>query len=84
MLIASKPWITPSLFESFNNTNIVDEYTLGQNIDHDTALGMLQSHWQTWITEDDFKAISAAGLNHVRYESMSAIVRPRHILTNEI
>lgn len=28
---------------------------------------MLQNHWETWITEDDFKAINAAGLNHVRF-----------------
>ncbi|EKM58378.1 glycoside hydrolase family 5 protein [Phanerochaete carnosa HHB-10118-sp] len=63
-----EPWITPSLFESFNNTNIVDEYTLGQNLDHDTALAMLQDHWTTWITEDDFQAIKAAGLNHVRMQ----------------
>ena len=63
-----QPWITPSIFENFNNSNIVDEYTLGQNIDYNTALGILTNHWKTWITEDDFKAISAAGLNHVRYD----------------
>lgn len=65
-VISSQPWITPSLFESFNNSNIVDEYTLGQSIDHGTALSILQNHWESWITEDDFKAIAAAGLNHVR------------------
>lgn len=63
-----EPWITPSLFESLNNTNIVDEYTLGQYLDHDTALSILQNHWATWITEDDFIAIKAAGLNHVRMQ----------------
>ncbi|KAJ3557382.1 hypothetical protein NM688_g1502 [Phlebia brevispora] len=63
-----EPWITPSLFESLNNTNIVDEYTLGQLMDYDTALSMLQNHWETWITEADFQAISAAGLNHVRMQ----------------
>lgn len=31
------------------------------------ALDILQDHWESWITEDDFKAIKAAGLNHVRY-----------------
>ena len=30
------------------------------------ALEILQNHWETWITEDDFAAIAAAGLNHVR------------------
>ncbi|OBZ72452.1 Glucan 1,3-beta-glucosidase [Grifola frondosa] len=28
----------------------------------------LQNHWDTWITQDDFAAIKAAGLNHVRMQ----------------
>jgi glucan 1,3-beta-glucosidase len=39
---------------------------MGQMLDKDVALGILQDHWKTWITEDDFVAIEAAGLNHVR------------------
>ncbi len=35
-------------------------------LDEDYALDVLQNHWATWITEDDFVAIKAAGLNHVR------------------
>lgn len=62
-----QPWITPSIFENTNNSDIVDEYTFGQMQDPDEALQVLQSHWATWITEDDFQAISAAGLNHVRW-----------------
>ena len=31
------------------------------------ALSVLENHWQTWIVEDDFRQIKAAGLNHVRY-----------------
>ncbi|KAF8808719.1 glycoside hydrolase [Phlegmacium glaucopus] len=61
-----EPWITPSIFENTNNDNVLDEFTLGQLVDQKTALTMLEQHWDTWITEDDFKAISAAGLNHVR------------------
>lgn len=34
--------------------------------DYQTALGILQQHWDTWITEDDFIAIARAGLTHVR------------------
>lgn len=30
------------------------------------ATTALEAHWNTWITESDFKAIAAAGLNHVR------------------
>ncbi|KAH9849706.1 glycoside hydrolase family 5 protein [Lenzites betulinus] len=63
-----EPWITPSIFESTNNTDIIDEYTFGQMLDEDYALDVLQNHWATWITEDDFIAIKAAGLNHVRMQ----------------
>ncbi|KXN89093.1 Glucan 1,3-beta-glucosidase [Leucoagaricus sp. SymC.cos] len=61
-----EPWITPSLFEATGNDNIVDEFTLGQFTDPDAAQKLLKSHWESWITEDDFVAMSAAGLNHVR------------------
>ncbi|TDL25870.1 glycoside hydrolase [Rickenella mellea] len=61
-----EPWITPSIFENTNNDAIVDEYTFGQMQEFSVAQGVLTNHWATWITEDDFKAINAAGLNHVR------------------
>lgn len=61
-----EPWITPSIFENTNNVNIVDEWTFGEYQDYNTAQTALQNHWDTWITESDFKAIAAAGLNHVR------------------
>ncbi|KAG6817925.1 hypothetical protein H0H87_012393 [Tephrocybe sp. NHM501043] len=61
-----EPWITPSLFDNTGDSRIVDEYTFGQYQDHNTALPVLQNHWNTWITEADFQAIAAAGLNHVR------------------
>ncbi|KAI0775187.1 glycoside hydrolase family 5 protein [Trametes elegans] len=63
-----EPWITPSIFESTNNSDIIDEYTFGQMLDSDYALDVLQRHWDTWMTEDDFVAIKAAGLNHVRMQ----------------
>jgi aryl-phospho-beta-D-glucosidase BglC (GH1 family) len=56
-----QPWITPSLFEDTGNTNIVDEWTFGQLQDATVAKAALVKHWDTWITEDDFKAIAAAG-----------------------
>lgn len=61
-----EPWITPSLFEATNNDNIVDEWTFCQLQDKSTATAALKNHWDTWITEADFKDIAAAGLNHVR------------------
>jgi glucan 1,3-beta-glucosidase len=56
-----QPWITPSLFDNTNNTNIVDEWTFGQFQSYDVAYKTLVNHWNTWITEDDFKAIAEAG-----------------------
>lgn len=61
-----EPWITPSLFDNTGNPNIVDEWTFCQLQDRNTAMGVLTNHWNTWITEADFAAIAAAGLNHVR------------------
>ncbi|KAF9509204.1 glycoside hydrolase family 5 protein [Hydnum rufescens UP504] len=61
-----EPWITPSLFDNTGNSAIVDEWTFGQLQDRDTAYGVLKNHWDAFITEADFAAIAAAGLNHVR------------------
>ncbi|KAJ7161266.1 exo-beta-1,3-glucanase [Mycena crocata] len=61
-----EPWITPSLFDDTGNANIVDEWTFGQLQSRATATAALTQHWNTWITESDFAAIKAAGLNHVR------------------
>ncbi|EIN04828.1 glycoside hydrolase family 5 protein [Punctularia strigosozonata HHB-11173 SS5] len=61
-----EPWITPSMFENTGNDDIVDEFTFGQLQDDDVALKALQNHWETWMTEEDFANMSAAGLNHVR------------------
>ncbi|OJA19124.1 hypothetical protein AZE42_02153 [Rhizopogon vesiculosus] len=61
-----EPWITPSIFEDTGNSDIIDEWTFGQFQDYNTAKAALQDHWSSWITEKDFEAIAAAGLNHVR------------------
>ncbi|KAF8971705.1 glycoside hydrolase family 5 protein [Flammula alnicola] len=61
-----EPWITPSIFDNTGDARIVDEYTFGQYQNHAQALPILKKHWDTWITEADFAAIAAAGLNHVR------------------
>ena len=34
--------------------------------DRSVAEAKLKEHWDTWFTEQDFKDIAAAGLNHVR------------------
>ncbi|GMK55485.1 hypothetical protein CspeluHIS016_0205410 [Cutaneotrichosporon spelunceum] len=59
-------WITPTLFDQTGNKNIIDEWTFGQLQDRAKAAAALKRHWDSWITEDDFRQIAAAGLNHVR------------------
>jgi glucan 1,3-beta-glucosidase len=55
-----EPFITPTLFGG-----AVDESTLCKNLG-DKAASTLDKHYSTFITEDDFKAMAAAGLDHVR------------------
>lgn len=59
-----EPWITPSIFSV--GDNVVDEYTYTQTLGKSQAQTNLQNHWNSWITQDDFTQIAAAGLNHVR------------------
>ncbi|MCJ1366636.1 exo-1,3-beta-glucanase [Acarospora aff. strigata] len=62
-----EPWITPSIFEEWSSSRaVVDEYTYTQVLGRTEASNRLNRHWNTWITQDDFNRIAAAGLNHVR------------------
>ncbi|KZW00959.1 exo-beta-1,3-glucanase [Exidia glandulosa HHB12029] len=61
-----EPWITPSIFDNTGDSRVVDEYTYGQFVARATATSVLNNHWNTFITEQDFIAIKNAGLNHVR------------------
>lgn len=62
-----EPWITPSIFEPWATSQTVkDEYTLTQTLGKDQASSLLENHWNTWITQDDFAQIANQGLNHVR------------------
>ncbi|KAI9659097.1 MAG: exo-1,3-beta-glucanase [Bathelium mastoideum] len=59
-------WITPSIFEPYAGTGVVDEWTLTSHLGKEAAGKLLSQHWDTWITEDDFAQIAANNLNHVR------------------
>ncbi|KAI4144357.1 MAG: hypothetical protein L6R39_004213 [Caloplaca ligustica] len=62
-----EPWITPSIFQEWaTSQTVVDEYTYTQTLGKSEAQSRLSSHWNSWITQDDFNAIAQAGLNHVR------------------
>ena len=55
-------WMSPSIFEGLNAT---DETTWCVELG-DEADDKLKKHWNSWITECDFKWISNVGLNVVR------------------
>ena len=64
-VLPTEPFITPGMFSNLD-ASIVDEWTFCANQDRNTAAAALKSHWDSFITQDDFNQIAAAGLNHVR------------------
>jgi glucan 1,3-beta-glucosidase len=64
--LALEPFITPSLFEYDAALGVVDEYTLCAHLGQKEAAAKLEKHYATFISEADFKAIAAAGLDHIR------------------
>lgn len=72
--LLTEPYITPSLYESAlklagnlgRNGTIVDEFTLCQVLGYEEAKSLLKAHFDSWITEDDFRQISEDGFNLVR------------------
>ncbi|KAJ1600808.1 hypothetical protein NDA14_003897 [Ustilago hordei] len=67
-------WMDGKLMQSLNDhainapspNPIIDEWTAGLYSDKGWASYVLEKHFDEWMTEDDWKAIKAAGLNHVR------------------
>ncbi|KAI0169225.1 glycoside hydrolase family 5 protein [Hypoxylon sp. FL1284] len=64
--LSLEPFITPSLFNYDSKLNIIDEYTLCQHLGPKTAASTLEKHYATFVTEQTFQEIQAAGLDHVR------------------
>ncbi|KAF2148363.1 glycoside hydrolase family 5 protein [Myriangium duriaei CBS 260.36] len=60
--LVMEPWITRSIFDKYQ---VVDEYTLAQKLGDDT-LGVLQPHWDSWVTQEDINKIASYGFNMVR------------------
>ncbi|KAK7676565.1 hypothetical protein QCA50_020489 [Cerrena zonata] len=66
-----EPFITPSLFDVWSKPNDdsqvpVDEYHYTQKLGKEVAKQRLETHWKTWITQDDISKIKQLGLNFVR------------------
>ncbi|PLW21762.1 hypothetical protein PCANC_02959 [Puccinia coronata f. sp. avenae] len=67
-----EPFITPYMFEPFSSHDangetptVVDEWTLSVALG-DKLASTMEEHYRTFITEEDFMQIAAAGLNWVR------------------
>ncbi|PWY83774.1 exo-1,3-beta-glucanase D [Aspergillus sclerotioniger CBS 115572] len=66
--LSIEPWITPSLFNPYSlDEGIIDEWTLSEKLG-DTAASVIEKHYATFITEQDFADIRDAGLDHVRIQ----------------
>ncbi|KAI9057853.1 glycoside hydrolase family 5 protein [Trametes sanguinea] len=66
--LVTEPFIVPALYEKYVNTSdpAVDEWHLTQKLQADGAISDLEDHYKTFVTEQDFAEIAAAGLNFVR------------------
>ncbi|KAJ5911584.1 glucan 1-3-beta-glucosidase A [Penicillium subrubescens] len=60
-----EPWITPSVFDNVGDA-AVDEWSLCATLGPDQCRQVLSEHWNSFITQEDFNQIAAAGMNHVR------------------
>jgi|SRR6185312_1228466 len=58
-----EPFITPSLFTA---AGVIDEWTLCASLGPTEAKKVMDNHYATFYTEDDFKQIASYGLNFVR------------------
>lgn len=68
--LVTEPWMVPSLyvapFKAHPKTPILDEFTLCKAMGRSWCTKTLAAHYASFITEQDFIDIAAAGLNHVR------------------
>ena len=49
-----------------NLDKIVDEYTYAELVDPDFYKERLRTHWDTFVTKEDFEKVGSAGVTHVR------------------
>ncbi|KAJ6261326.1 glucan 1,3-beta-glucosidase [Drechslerella dactyloides] len=72
-----EPFITPSLFNKYDKSNgVVDEYTLSKYLGAKQTAQVMEKHYATFVTEQTFQEIAAAGLDHVRIPYPYWIVTP--------
>ncbi|PFH57481.1 hypothetical protein XA68_15012 [Ophiocordyceps unilateralis] len=64
--LSLEPFITPSLFRYDGKLGVVDEWSLCRQLGSSSAGKALEEHYASFVTEDTFRAMAAAGLDHVR------------------
>ena len=64
--LSLEPFITPSLFNYDSKLGIIDEWTLTTYLGASGAKSTLEKHYATFVSEQTFIDIAAAGLDHVR------------------
>ena len=65
--LSIEPFITPSFFSQYNtHDNIIDEYTLTQKLGAAKSKTTLEQHYSSFVSEQTFANIQAAGFDHVR------------------
>ncbi|KAF2482387.1 glycoside hydrolase superfamily [Neohortaea acidophila] len=65
--LSIEPFITPSLFSSFDSSaGVVDEWTLSKTLGPTKARETIEKHYSAWVQESTFAEIQAAGFDHVR------------------
>ncbi|KAF3917755.1 hypothetical protein ABW20_dc0101918 [Dactylellina cionopaga] len=72
-----EPFITPSFFNKYDlSLGVVDEYTLSAHLGAKQTAQTMEKHYATFVTEQTFKDVAAAGLDHVRIPYPYWIVTP--------
>ncbi|KAJ3335714.1 exo-1,3-beta-glucanase, partial [Gonapodya sp. JEL0774] len=64
--IVVEAYINPKLFTLPNGTRVRDEWTLCSVLGKEASTALFENHYNTFITEDDIRQISDAGLNLIR------------------
>ncbi|KAI2636651.1 glycoside hydrolase family 5 protein [Xylaria nigripes] len=64
--LSIEPFIAPSLFNYDSRMNIIDEWSLCRHLGPQMAASTIEKHYATFVTEQTFKEIRDAGLDHVR------------------
>lgn len=67
--LSIEPFITPSLFNGYTtHDNVVDEWTLSSTLGASKAASTIEQHYSSFVTEQTFADIQAAGIDHVRIQ----------------